>query len=98
MSSNFPQFSESAYQPSIEPPARRSGCKTWMILMAALGGSVLLGLLACCGLIYVGMTGISSRPPTDQERQAVVTIDDLRNHGVEAARQEEREVWLTKRN
>jgi hypothetical protein len=99
MNPNTSPFAEAPFQQQpFEPPARRSSAKIWLIVAAAVAGLLLLGLLACGGILFLGMKGISNRPPTEQERQAVVTIGDLAPFDVQIARQEEREVWQTKRN
>ena len=96
MNANFQQFAEGAFQPAYAP--KRSGVKIWLIVAGAIGGALLLGLVVCGGLIYVGMAGVATREPTDAERQTLVTIRDLESFGVEAGRLEEREVWQSKRN
>lgn len=61
-------------------------------------GTVLLSILAGGGLLYLGMTGISSREPSVEEKQSLVTIRDLEPYGAEIAEAEKREVWKAKRN
>jgi hypothetical protein len=68
------------------------------IVAAAVMACLIVGLLVCGGLVYLGMAGISSREPTSEEKMAVVTIRDLEPYGVEIAEVESREVWKTKRN
>ena len=97
MSNPYSPFAEGTFQPQAPPP-KRPAFKAWHIIVLAVGGGLLAVLLACGGLLYVGMTGISSREPTDEERQAVITATDLAAYGAEPERLDEREVWNTKRN
>ncbi len=96
MSTPFAQFSESAFQP--QPPPRRSGMKTWLIVLLASGGAVACLLVACGGLMYLGATGISNREPTDAERAVLITADDLAPFGAQPSKHDQREVWNTKKN
>ena len=98
MNSNFSPYADPPYPGPFEPQPRRSSFKIWMIVAAVVTGSLLVGLAACGGLVWVGMTGISNRPPTPEEKRALVTIGDLEPFGVEISRREEREVWQTKRH
>jgi hypothetical protein len=84
--------------PRPPPLPRSSRANTWLIVAAAAAGALFLGLVACGGLLYLGATGISRRAPNDEERQAVVTIRDLEPLGARVAHQDQREVWLAKRN
>jgi hypothetical protein len=98
MSSNRPHFPDATFHGPSATLSTPSRAKTWVIALAAAGVTLLLGIVACGGLLYVGATGVSRRPPSDEERQAVLTIDDLAPFGVEPVNQQQREIWQTKRN
>src|SRR5687767_13925382 len=97
MSNPYSQFTPESFQP-LAPPPKRSAFKPWQIVLLAVGGGGLAMLVACGGLLYVGVTGISNREPTDAERQVVVSAADLEPYGAEPSRLAEREVWNAKRN
>ncbi len=97
MSNPYSQFAPETFQPQAPPP-NCSAFKPWQIVLLAVGGGGLAMLVACGGLLYVGVTGISNREPTDAEREVVVSAADLEPYGAEPSRLAEREVWNAKRN
>jgi len=97
---NSPPVQFSPYPPPLAypPPKKKQGAKLVLISLGILfGGGLLMGLV-CTGLVYVGMTGISSRQPSAREQQAVFTMADLAARGVESAKLSQREEWTAKKN
>ena len=95
MSAPFSNFSEAALPP--QPPLKRPA-RWWLWALLAAGGTLFVFCLGCGGLLYLGASGVSSREPTDAERQTVVSVVDLAPFGIAADKLAERETWRTKRN
>ena len=98
MHSRPPQFSP--YPPPLadRPQAKRRGVNVVLLVLGIGGGGALVLVLLCAGLIFLGMRGISSRQPTAQEKQAVLTVANFALLGIPQTKLAEREEWNCKKN
>ena len=95
MSAGPPQLPRGQFDP-YAPRSAPNGFnwKLWL----TVGGAVCLALCGCLGFLVVGAIGIPRADPTPEERQALVTIDDLVPFGAQPVNQDQREVYSAKRN
>src|SRR5262245_41790083 len=98
MNPNLPPHSFAEHAPNPYAPKNPGGGTNWRTVGLLLGSILLVSIAVCSGVAYLGVRGISNRPPTAAEKQTLVTASDLKSFGAMPQKLGQREVWNVKKN
>jgi hypothetical protein len=72
--------------------------KRLLILLAIIGGISILGTAALVGLVVLGIHGVSSRQPTEAEKELLISVACLKDFEIDGLAPELCESYVAKRN